>query len=126
MSVRFITIDRKSPMLMPPSLQEWLPENHIARLIVQIVESLPLSAFRVNWRGTGDAQVTPAMLLAQRKARLEQARQMIEERYEQERRNAQEQVEAKVAERQAKREAGKPPRGREPEPPAATPPAKKQ
>jgi len=262
MSLRFVTIDRRSPMLMPSSLQEWLPETHISRFIVQIVEGLPLSAFKVNWRGTGDRQFPPSMMLAllvycyatgrfssrviedatytdvavrfitadshpdhdticrfrrenrrafreafvkvlaiagqsgfvkqvggisvdgtkikanaskhaavsyeragklieqltleveelehkaekadsvplddglsisgeicrreERKARLEKARQVIEERYEEQRRTAQQEYEKKMADRQAKREQGKAPRGRPPQPPSGTPPGKNQ
>ena len=33
MAARYITIDRQSPMLMPPDIRDWLPENHIARFI---------------------------------------------------------------------------------------------
>ncbi len=64
MSIRFVNIDRRSPMLMPPSLQDWLPADHIARLIIEIVETLPLSVFSVNWNGTGSAQFPPVMMLA--------------------------------------------------------------
>ena len=68
MSIRFVTIDRESPMLLPPSLQEWLPETHIARFIVQIVERRPwgraistaaLRVFRV-FRGSPTAVLGPS------------------------------------------------------------------
>ena len=64
MRTRFVNIDRKSPMLMPPDLRDWLPENHIARLIVDVVEGLDLRSFRTNDRGTGDCQYPPSMLAA--------------------------------------------------------------
>ena len=264
MSTRFVSVDRQSPILMPPSLQEWLPEAHIARFIVEIAEGLPLSAFKVNWKGTGSAQFPPSMMLAllvycyatgrfssriiedatytdvavrfisgdthpdhdticafrrenrhafrqafvkvlaiagqsglvrkvggisvdgtkikanaskhaavsyeragqlierlaleveqlerkaeeadsvplddglsigeeivrrqDRKASLERARQVIEERYEQERRTAQQEYEKKMAEREAKRKQpkGKRPRGKDPKPPPETPPGNRQ
>jgi len=50
-------------MLMPPDLREWLPPDHIARFIVELVEQLDVSSFRVNHRGTGDAQYPPSMRL---------------------------------------------------------------
>ena len=30
-------------MLLPPSIQEWLPEQHLARFVVELVEQLDLS-----------------------------------------------------------------------------------
>ena len=64
MATRFINIDRQSPMLMPPDLRDWLPANHIARFIVALVEPFDLSSFKVNRRGSGDAQYPPSMLAA--------------------------------------------------------------
>ena len=52
MSERFVRVDRDTPMLMPPSLQEWLPEGHLAHFVVETVALLPLHGFRVNKRGT--------------------------------------------------------------------------
>jgi len=51
-------------MMMPPSLQEWLPEGHLAHFVVETVALLPLRGFRVNTRGTGHAQYPPSMMLA--------------------------------------------------------------
>ena len=64
MSERFVRVDRDTPMLMPPSLQEWLPEGHLAHFVVETVALLPLHGFRVNKRGTGHAQYPPSMMLA--------------------------------------------------------------
>ena len=64
MSERFVRVDRDTPMLIPPSLQEWLPEGHLAHFVVETVALLPLHGFRVNTRGTGHAQFPPAMMLA--------------------------------------------------------------
>ena len=64
MAARYISIDRQSPLLMPPDLRDWLPENHIARFIVELVESFNASSFEINDRGTGSAQYPPSMLAA--------------------------------------------------------------
>jgi transposase len=64
MSVRFVNIDRETPMMFPPDLREWLPENHLAYFIVDIIERLDLSGFKVNARGSGDEQYPPSMMLA--------------------------------------------------------------
>jgi hypothetical protein len=39
----FHTIDRDTDFLLPPSVQEWLPEGHLARYVVEVVEGLDLS-----------------------------------------------------------------------------------
>ena len=38
----FRALDRDTPMLLPPSIQEWLPDQHMARFVVEIVEQLDL------------------------------------------------------------------------------------
>ena len=64
MSTRFVIVDRDTPMLLPPSLQDWLPEGHLVHFIVETVALLPLHGFQVNTRGTGDAQFPPTMMLS--------------------------------------------------------------
>jgi len=61
-----------------------------------------------------------------RKAKLQAAREIIEERARQRAAAAQPAYAAKVAARQAQREAGKKPRGKEPQPPSAAPQPKDQ
>ena len=38
MAEDFRALDRDTPMLLPASIQEWLPEQHMARFVVEIVE----------------------------------------------------------------------------------------
>lgn len=64
MSTRFVIVDRITPMLLPPSLQDWLPEGHLAHFVVETVNLLPLHGFGVNKRGTGSAQFPPSMMLS--------------------------------------------------------------
>ena len=64
MAARYIVIDHDTPMLLPPSLRDWLPEDHLAHVIMDAVEELDLSRAQVNQRGSGDAQYPPGMLLA--------------------------------------------------------------
>ncbi len=63
MSTRFVNIDRSTRMLLPPDMRDWLPENHLVHFIVETVESLDTSAFKINVRGTGHAQYPPSMML---------------------------------------------------------------
>jgi hypothetical protein len=44
----FRPTDRLTCFLMPPSVDEWLPEKHLARFVVEVVDGLDLRAmFRV-------------------------------------------------------------------------------
>lgn len=61
---RFVQIDRDTAYLLPPSVQEWLPEDHLARFIVETVEQLDLSELNRHYAGRGMAAFPPAMLLA--------------------------------------------------------------
>lgn len=64
MSGRFQTIDRDTAYLLPPSLQDWLPEKHLARFVVDIVERLDLSDLESCYGGGGKQPYHPALLLA--------------------------------------------------------------
>ena len=64
MSEKFVNIDRETPMLLPVDMREWLPEDHLAHFVIEVVGSMDLSPFSVNGRGTGSAQYPPSMLLA--------------------------------------------------------------
>jgi transposase len=43
-------------------VHEWLPERHLARFIVEVIERLDLSAMCGSYRGTGSASYHPALL----------------------------------------------------------------
>jgi len=64
MSGKFRTIDRDTAYLLPPSLQDWLPERHLARFVVDIVERLDLSDLESCYGGGGKQPYHPALLLA--------------------------------------------------------------
>ena len=40
----FRPVDRDTGFLMPPSVDEWLPEKHLARFVVEVIASLDLRA----------------------------------------------------------------------------------
>jgi len=63
MATRFVNIDRDTPLLLPPDLRQWVPEDHLVHYILDAVESLPLTTLRVNERGTGSPQFPPRMML---------------------------------------------------------------
>jgi transposase len=59
----FITVDRQTDYLLPPSVEDWLPENHLARFIVDVIERLDLSELTRQYGGRGSAAHHPAVLL---------------------------------------------------------------
>jgi transposase len=61
---RFRPIDRQTDYLLPPSVQDWLPESHLARYVVDVVEALDLSAVTRAYAGRGSDAYHPAMLLS--------------------------------------------------------------
>lgn len=64
MAVNFVNIDRDTPMLLPHDLKLWIPENHLVHFILDALETLDLTGFKVNTRGTGSKQYPPRMMLA--------------------------------------------------------------
>ena len=36
----FRTIDREIGFLLPPSVDEWLPEKHLARFVVEVIDGI--------------------------------------------------------------------------------------
>jgi transposase len=66
MTQNFLACDREQAFLMPPSLREWLGEDHLAWFVVDAVDELDLSAFYRDYRedGWGRAAFDPAMMVA--------------------------------------------------------------
>ena len=60
---RFVNADRQTSYLLPPSVEEWLPEEHLARYIVEVVDGLDLSALVNGYRGRGSEAHHPSVLL---------------------------------------------------------------
>ena len=59
----FRAIDRETGFLLPPSVDEWLSEKHLARFVVEVIDGLDLSAMVRSYRGSGSASYHPALLL---------------------------------------------------------------
>ena len=60
----FRPINRDTGFLLPPSVDEWLPQRHLARFVVEVVDRLELAEFEKAYRGSGSASYHPAMLLS--------------------------------------------------------------
>jgi transposase len=61
---RFIQYDRNQQYLLPPSVDEWLPEDHLARYIVEVIDQLDLSKLTRRFTRSGSEAYHPALLLA--------------------------------------------------------------
>ena len=61
---RFLPIDRDSKYLFPPSVQDWLPETHLARYIANVIESIDLSGIERAYAGRGSDAYHPASLMS--------------------------------------------------------------
>jgi transposase len=59
----FRPINRDTGFLLPPSVDEWLPQRHLARFVVEVIDGLDLSELVKAYRGSGIASYHPAMLL---------------------------------------------------------------
>ncbi|WP_019953234.1 IS1182 family transposase, partial [Kushneria aurantia] len=60
----FRPVDRHTPYLLPPSVDEWLPQDHLARFIVEVVDGLDLRAMVSAYGGRGSAAYHPSLLLS--------------------------------------------------------------
>jgi transposase len=58
----FRPTERQTGFLLPPSVDEWLPERHLARFVVEVVEGLDLRAMSGSCRGSGSASCHPTIL----------------------------------------------------------------
>lgn len=66
MAQNFLSCDREQELLLPPSLRDWLPADHLAWFVIDLVEELDTDAFYAAYRadGHGRAAHDPSMMLA--------------------------------------------------------------
>ena len=66
MAQNFLTCDRDQELLLPPSLKDWLPDDHLAWFVIDAVDELDLSEFYADYRedGWGAAAHDPKMMVA--------------------------------------------------------------
>lgn len=60
---RFVMADRDTDYLLPPSVQEWLPQDHLARFVVEVVDQLDLDEVVEGYGGQGSAAHHPRVLV---------------------------------------------------------------
>lgn len=61
---RLIPVGCQTDYLLPPSVDDWLPEDHLARFVVDVVEQLNLSAPTRQYAGRGRKAHHPSVLLS--------------------------------------------------------------
>ena len=61
---KFITVNRMEQFLFPPSVDDWLPDGHLARFVVEVVGSLDLSSITSKYSGRGSDAHHPSTLIA--------------------------------------------------------------
>jgi transposase len=59
----FRTIDRETRYLLPPWVDRWLPERHLARFIGEVIDRLDVSRMSGVYRGSGSASCHSQALL---------------------------------------------------------------
>jgi transposase len=60
---KFIVADRQTDYLLPPSVDDWLNQDHLARFIVEVIDQLDLSKLTREYAGRGSKAYHPATLL---------------------------------------------------------------
>src|SRR3954452_2152706 len=66
MAQNFIACDREQAFLMPPDVRDWLPENHLAWVVIDVVGVIDTSGFYAAYRADGHrrAAYEPSMMIA--------------------------------------------------------------
>jgi transposase len=64
MAVEFITIDRETPALLPASVDDYVPDDHLARFVVDVVSQLDLRNMECQYSGRGSKPWPPSMMVA--------------------------------------------------------------
>ena len=66
MAYNFLPVERDQSFLLPPSMRDWLPEDHLAFFILDVVEQMDLKPFFLRYRddGWGASAHDPKMMVA--------------------------------------------------------------
>jgi transposase len=61
--VVFKHYDQNQPMLLPPSFDDLVPENHPVRVVNEVIERIDISSLEDSYKGGGASSYHPRMLL---------------------------------------------------------------
>src|SRR6266568_7672933 len=66
MAYNFLPAERDQLYVMPPSVSDWLPKDHLAWFVLDVVEALDLSVFYARYRadGLGRAAYEPSVMVS--------------------------------------------------------------
>lgn len=66
MAINLREVDREQLFLLPPSIADWLPQDHLAYFVLDVIAELDLSEFYADYRddGRGGAAYDPMTVLA--------------------------------------------------------------
>jgi hypothetical protein len=59
MAVNFVPVDRETPDLVPATVQQYLPEDQLARFVVEIVDQLDRRPLVGAYAGSGSGNRQP-------------------------------------------------------------------
>ena len=60
----FVTFDRSTPSMLPARVDDYVPQGHLARFVVEIVAQLDLSDLTEAYSGRGSRAYHPSMMVA--------------------------------------------------------------
>ena len=60
---KFITPDRTQLTFMPPAIEDWLPDQHLARFVVEVTDQLNMDTIYASYGTVGAPPLDPRMLL---------------------------------------------------------------
>jgi len=60
---KFITPDRQQLTFLPPAIEDWLPEQHLARFVVEVTDQLNMDKIYESYGTVGAPPLDPRMLL---------------------------------------------------------------
>jgi transposase len=61
---RFTAVDRNTDYLLPPSVNEWLRQDHLARFVIKLIDQLRLGELVRRYADRGSDGWHPAMILS--------------------------------------------------------------
>lgn len=53
---KFVSINRDTPLLLPPDLRDWVAADHLVHFVIDAMDTVDTGMAVVNERGTGSAQ----------------------------------------------------------------------
>ncbi|MDD2594702.1 MAG: transposase [Bacteroidales bacterium] len=61
--VIFKSYNQNDSLLLPPSLGEFVPQTHPARIVSEVIDHLDISAIESEYKGGGASSYSPRMLI---------------------------------------------------------------